>query len=135
MPFADRRLDELLAELQSWLLTLESAPKAPTWSRVLLSEESKVDRSGARSSRPGLRTGDLKTPAEFAPRWQELVDQGLRDWINLSAMGVWKDALVVVAEPPVRGEPHSHTPDRIHVMFSGPSHNGDWTAESRLAIL
>ena len=74
MPFADRRLDELLAELQSWLLTLDSAPKAPTWSRVLLSEESMIDRSGARPSRPGLRSGNLKTPAEFAPRWQELVD-------------------------------------------------------------
>jgi hypothetical protein len=83
---------------------------------------------------PALRVEDLMTATAFEARWREAVDLGLAGWINLSAQGVWGDALVVLLEPPSRGEPHSHMPDQISVNFSGPNLGSDWRAERQLDI-
>jgi hypothetical protein len=132
MATAEQPLGELLTELQQWLNTLESAASAPSWTSVLIAEETNVDRSRAKETPPTLRRDDLSTPAAFERRWSEIVDLGMTDWINLSAQGVWDDALVVFVEPPIRGEPHSHSPERISVNFSGPR---SWSLETHLAIV
>jgi hypothetical protein len=134
MGLAVRPLGEQLDELQAWLRTLPSSAAAPLWSRILLSEESKVERIGEGASRPSLPIDELKTPTEFEPRWQEMVDLGLTSWINLSAQGVWRDALIVLAEPPTRGDLHSHPAIRISVNFSGPKVGSDWRVERQLDI-
>jgi hypothetical protein len=134
MGLADRPLDEQLDELQAMLLSLPRTAAAPPWRRILLSEESKVERIGKGASRPSLPSDELKTPTEFEPRWQEMVDLGRGRWINLSAQGVWRDALIVLAEPPTRGDLHSHPANRISVNFSGPNVGSDWRVESQLDI-
>ena len=133
MGLADRPLDEQLDELQAWLRTLPSSAAAPPWTRVLLSEQSKVEWMGEDASRPSLSSDELKTPIEFEPRWQEMVDLGLTCWIDLSAQGVWQDALIVLARPPTRGDLLSHPANRISLNFSGPGRS-DWRVERHLDI-
>jgi hypothetical protein len=133
MGLADRPLDEQLDELQAWVLTkLPSSATAPPWSRILLSEESKVVRTKEGSSRPSLPSDELKTPIEFEPRWQEMVDLGLTCWIDLSAQGVWQDALIVLAGPPTRGDLLSHPANSISVNFSSHIVGSDWRVERHL---
>jgi hypothetical protein len=135
MAKADRPLAEQLDELQAWLraLTPGGPDIAPGWSRVLLADINDVDRSSTQP--PALASGRLLSPADFEPRWLELVGQGRRSWINLSAYGVWRDALVVVVEPPAHGAEGSYSPDQISVNFSGPPIQAGWDLASHLAII
>lgn len=77
----------------------------------------------------------LVTPAEFEMRWLEIVTDGRRDWINLSAHGVWGDALVVLVEAPTHGVKGSHLPDQISINFSGPPVVPGWDLSRHLLIV
>jgi hypothetical protein len=131
---ADRPLAQQLQELETWLRTLEvsKGEERKAWSKVLLAEEHQIQR---RLPGPAcLPSSALKTPSEFERRWQELIAEGRRDWINLSAYGVWQDALIVIAEPPAHGPTGSYAPEQISVNFSGPSTSSGWELGRELSI-
>jgi hypothetical protein len=114
---ADRPLSEQLLELQSWLRQLESTNELPAWTHVLIGEDRNVDWT----LRPGrLAASALLDPTLFELRWNELIAEGRSDWINVSAQGVWKDALIVLVEAPRFGDVGRYAPDQISVNFSGP---------------
>jgi hypothetical protein len=81
-----------------------------------------------------LNSQSLRTPAEFEGRWLELVAEGLRDWINLSAYGVWRDTLVLVVEFPRHGVKGSYKPEEMFVMFSSPPSASGWDLSRHLVI-
>ena len=136
MAKADQPLIQQLEELQAWLQTLDPARygRAPSWSHVLLAEDSDVPWTTAGDTRPTLSRQSLRTPTEFGSRWLELVAEGRRDWINLSAHGVWKDSLVVLIEAPRHGVKGSFRPEQIFVVFSGPPIEAGWDLSRHLLI-
>lgn len=132
MPTASEPLMTLLDGLEVWLRANAARPREPEWTRILIADDADVTRVGDR--KPSLDRAALQTPRAFEPRWRQLVNRGLRDWINLSAVGVSEDALVVLAEAPSYGEPGSHTPDRISVNFSGPELSSGWRVDAVMTI-
>jgi len=131
---ADAPLNAQLEELEAWLRGLPAAAGARQWSRVLLAEGGLVNWQPDGGKLPQLRRDALRSPQQFEPRWTELVEQGRGSWINLSAWGVWEDALVVLAETPTSGESGRFAPPEISVNFSGPS-GSSWRLDGRLEII
>jgi hypothetical protein len=82
-----------------------------------------------------LARASLLSPPEFESRWRQIVANGRRDWVNLSAHGVSQDALVVLVEAPAHGEKGSYSPDQISVNFSGPPLNSGWELSRHLTII
>jgi hypothetical protein len=102
----------------------------------LLAEDSQVTwTKPTEGQRATLASASLLSPAEFESRWRQIVADGRRDWVNLSAHGVWQDALVVLVEAPARGAKGSYPPDRISVNFSGPPIVSGWDLSRHLTII
>ena len=114
---ADHPLSEQLLELQGWLRQLESTNELPAWTHVLIGEARNVDWTFL----PGtLAASALLDATSFELRWNELIAEGRSSWINLSAQGVWKDALIVLVEAPRFDDVGRYAPNQISVNFSGP---------------
>jgi len=133
---ADKPLTQQIQELQAWLHTLDLAQsgEAPGWSQVLLTDDSEISSINAEGHCRTLNSRSLRTPIEFEARWLELIAEGRRDWINLSAYGVWRNALVVVVEAPRHGVKGSYRPEQISVNFSSPPFGSDWQLSRHLVI-
>lgn len=134
MSKADQPLMQQLQELQAWLRTLDHVGQVPSWSHVLLAEDIEVPWTTASDHRPTLSRQSLRTPSEFEVRWLQLVEEGRLSWINLSAQGIWEDALIVLVELSRHGIKGRFRPEQISVNFSGPSSTSGWELSRHLLI-
>jgi hypothetical protein len=89
------------------------------WSRVLIVEDDDVERANGLR----IRRSALKTPEEYAPYYDALLDAGY-PWINMNAFGIVNGALLIVIERPryTISAPRS----KASVNFSGPSTQTGW---------
>ena len=108
---ADSPLAGHLARLEQLLLL-----QGLQWERLVLVDE----------PLPGDETrldATALPPEEFEPTWRAIVAEGTRDWVNLSAVGVRAEELLVAVEhvrEPLDGR--RFRPESISVNLSGPSH-------------
>jgi hypothetical protein len=103
-------LDDHLQRLTDWFQA--RGPESLTWSEILLFDGFPAQRR--------LSRGSLYTPAEFSPRFDEYLSRGY-SWLNLSAAGVWNDALLVFVEHPNEGSMTlAGHPQLTSINYSGP---------------
>jgi hypothetical protein len=76
----------------------------------------------------------LILPEDYANRFDELLNGGYH-WINMNALGIWKDKLIVVIELP---NYKSNIPrDKVSVNFSGPTildETPQWDLSNRIEV-
>ena len=103
-----RSIEAAVDECVAWLRSLGAFPQ---FDRVLVTEDRNAKGSGMPTA---------VAPAQFQARFDEiLANLGDRSWVNLHAVEVQDDSLVLAVEY-IPGGPSVHEPGRISVMFSGP---------------
>jgi hypothetical protein len=117
------KLDEELNRLDQWLASLGDVP---TWNGHLLAEGAHIEfdpEHGVRLVMPS----NLVSPAEYSVRFARLLSFG-PSWLNLSAIGIMHDRLVVSVEWQIPQLSISATD--VSINFSGPpkavSDSPDW---------
>lgn len=100
--------DERLAELVSWVKSLDGCPE---FEEVRLLDARGVDHGVAAKM-------SLRTPDDFAPRFGDLHARHL-PWLNLRAVGVHDGRLVVLLESPA--DSTSNREEVTQVTLAGPS--------------
>jgi hypothetical protein len=104
----------LSEELDRYLAWLRSTCEVGEWDEVVVVED---------VLQPGSRQLSAPVPAtQFGHRFDEILELGTRDWVNLTTAGVIDNGnLVVVVEyfPEPRNQ-RRFRPEEITVMFSGP---------------
>src|SRR4051794_9456038 len=112
MTGADAPLDVHLGRLEAFLR--ETCPDL-TWQSIALVDEPLPGPQATMSSH-------RLTPDAFAPTWQAVVTESARDWVNLHALGVDDNVLVVSVEhmsaPPDADSPREAR--QVSVNLSGP---------------
>jgi hypothetical protein len=102
----DRNLNLLISFFPQWSNWL-------SWSQVLFLESTSfIDNNVFKFPRSAL----IPT-REYAERFNELLDKGY-SWINMNALGVWKDSLIVVIELP--SYDNNIPRGKVSINFSGP---------------
>jgi len=118
--------DERLAELVSWVQSLDGCPE---FDGVRLLDARGVARGvAARMS--------LRSPADFAPRFGDLHKRSL-PWLNLRAVGLFEGRLLVLLESPA--DSTANRDERTQVTLAGPSdavrQREDWALGGDLAVV
>ena len=115
------RLTSFFSRWSNWL----------SWSQVLFVENTSII-DGKVSKIP--RSALIPTKV-YAKRFDELLDSGYF-WINMNALGIWQDNLIVVIELPSY---KSYIPrSKVSVNFSGPSiidGKPQWDLSKRIEIV
>jgi hypothetical protein len=103
-------LTDELERLTTWL---RRNGDAPTWSASRIVESSRIQYGPT----DRIPSAALFTVEAYEPRFEQLLSAGY-GWINLSALGVMDDALLVCVELPrdATGVPRGRT----QVVLSGP---------------
>ena len=115
------RLISFFPQWENWL----------SWSQVLFVEDS----SFTLGSFSKIPRSALMRVNDYAKRFDELLDGGY-PWINMNALGIWQDNLIVVIELPSYKSNISR--DKISVNFSGPAimnEKAQWDLSKRIEVL
>jgi hypothetical protein len=103
-------------------------------SRDLRIVEVHNDQVDLRTGKSKCRRDDLRTPSDYAARFDELLSMGYA-WLNMSCYGVWENVLLVAIEVPGSKQ---HSPGSFtSVNLSGPSRavlDRGWSVETILTV-
>jgi hypothetical protein len=128
-------LATVLRELSAFVasggqLQSPDAPLFPESSHIL-----EIDSTALADDRGRIiaRSADLRAPADYAPRFEELLNQGL-PWINVTCYGRWNGKWIVGIELPA---PAGKRSPSTSLNYSGPPRaviERGWNAEAALAL-
>ena len=115
------RLRQSVDDLFRWL----RARGAPSWSDVAIVELSTTAqlRQAPDGEQLHVSKAELRSVSSYEARFEQLLEQG-HAWINLSALGLVEDVLVILVETPPRPASAPHT----SVNLSGPPITRGWDA-------
>jgi hypothetical protein len=95
-----------------------------------------IGRESRRRVRLRISIGQLRTPSEYDPRFDELLKEGF-SWLNMSCYGVYDGFVIVAIEVPNREEGTLHPGTVTSVKFSGPTSSTKsrgWSVEELLLV-
>ena len=106
----DRHLQFLKTIIEGW--------NAPSWSRILITENASVSYDPVSSEKFCVSRAKLVEPEQYSSRFDELLDRGY-SWIHLNVAGILEGALLIIIELPRQtcGAPR----ERVAVNFGGPT--------------
>ena len=120
----EKNLNQLISFFPQWGNWLP-------WSQVLFVEV----QTFAAGKVPEIPQSALISSQDYAKRFDELLESGYH-WINMNALGIWKDNLIIVIELPSY---KSNIPkEKVSVNFSGPviiDEKPQWDLSNRIEVL